>query len=173
MRSSQIQKFMLLVGMCGLFAVSSQFACGDDACTSLTTGYFTSMDEINANRIETLDQAVVRQGISLTSDQTNSLSRDGQLFGAVRLDRPIKHPNGAVEMPQGWLPEIPEGHPWARPLTPSDDAFYSWFQERIVDARLFDPSNETHMDWANAYIARAKSGQAFTAWSYATASCNK
>lgn len=171
MRSRQLQQFMLLVGLCGLFTVSAQFACGDESCGAERGATFTSMDELNQNRIETFGEAIARQGVILTDLQRSALDKDGQLFGALKLDRPIKHGNGAVEMPEGWLPEIPEGHPWAKPLTPADDAFYSWFEERLVDARLFDPSNPVHADWANAYLAKAASNGTFTGWSYANATC--
>jgi len=174
MRSRQLQQFMLLLGMCGLLTVSAQFACDSSTtCATPRGAYFTSMDELNQNRIENFDQAVVRQGVVLTDAQRTALGRDGQLFGALKLDRPIKHVNGAVEMPNGWLPEIPEGHPWAKPLTPGDDAFYSWFEERIVDARLFDPTNPTHMDWARAYLDMGAKGGTFTGWSWAAATCAK
>jgi len=172
MRSRQLQQFMLLVGMCGLLTVSAQFACSDTTtCAQARGAYFSSMGEIQGNQIETFDRAVDRQGLVLTAAQKSTLDRDGQLFGVLKLDRPVKHPNGTVEMPSGWLPEIPEGHPWAKPLTPTDDAFYSWFEERVVDARLYDPTNPTHVEWANAYLAKAAAGETFTGWSWAAATC--
>ncbi len=168
MRSRQLQQFMLLIGLCGLLTVSAQFACSDDNCSAARQGAFTSLDELNQNRIEAFGEALARQGVVLADAQRESLARDGQLLGAIKLDRPIKHPNGTIEMPDGWLPEIPEGHPWAKPLTPADDAFFSWFEERIVDARLFDPTNGLHVEWANAYLAKVTAGGNFMGWSYAT-----
>jgi hypothetical protein len=66
------------------------------------------------------------------------------------------------------LPTIPAGHPWASDLSPSDDAFYSFFEERIVRAGLFDPENPQHMQWANAYLAKQNSTDPdFIGWTYA------
>lgn len=172
MTITSARNFALLLGLGGLLAVSAQFACSDTKCETSRSGYFTSMSDIEQNRIETFATALGRQGVVLSPAQNATLARDGQLFGVLRLDRPVKHPSGAVEMPEGWLPEIPEGHPWAKALSPSDDAFYSWFEERIVDARLFDPANPQHVEWANAYLAKVHGGESFVGWSYANASCN-
>jgi hypothetical protein len=163
-KASQIQRLMFLFAIAGLAAVTADFACLDDVCApnETKTAAFRVMDEVMANRIKTLDQG------ALTPEQRIRLARDGQVFGAVKLDRPIKHPNGAIEMPKGWLPEIPDGHPWRGKLTPSDEAFYSFVEERIIKAKLFDPQNAEHMKMVQAYLDKANSSQPeFVGWTYA------
>ena len=115
------------------------------------------MGAINKDRIRTLEEGLAAAGQSLTPDQRETLAREGQLFGVVKLTVPVKHPNGAVEMPAGWLKAIPEGHPWAKPLTPADDAYYSFVEERIFRSKLFDPANPEHQKAANAYLAKVGS----------------
>src|SRR4051794_30526383 len=124
-KHTQIQRVMFLFAIAGLFAITADFACLEDVCAESTTAAFTSREQVSQHRIETLDQALARSGVRLDESQRATLKSNGQLFGVVKLDRPVKHPNGAVEMPQGWLPEIPAGHPWGQKLTPADDAFYS------------------------------------------------
>lgn len=168
LKTNQIQRLMFLFAVVGLFAVTADFACLEDVCAELRTGEFRTMDEISSNRIETLEEGLVRSGVGLTPEQQRTLLRDGQLFGVAKLDRPIKHPNGAVEMPSGWLPEIPEGHPWRLKLTPADDSFYSFVEERLLRAKLFDPDNPEHAQAAEAYLAKVSSSSPqFVAWTYA------
>src|SRR5262245_55877482 len=127
--STPIQRLMFLFALAGLLAVSADFACNDDACPTERLSQYQTMDEIHRQRVETLSEALTRSGIVLTAAQQTTLARQGHLLGVVRLDRPVKHPDGTVEMPNGWLPGLPEGHPWSAHLTPADDAFYSWFEE--------------------------------------------
>jgi hypothetical protein len=121
------------------------------------------MGDINKDRIRTLDEGLAAAGQTLTPDQKQALARDGQLLGVVKLTQPVRHPNGTVEMPTGWLKPIPEGHPWAKKLTPADDAFYSYVEERIFRSKLFDPANPEHMKAATAYLQ--KGNQEFLGWS--------
>ncbi len=120
------------------------------------------------NRISTLGEALGRSGIKLNDAQRATLAHDGVLLGVAKLDRPIKHPNGTIESPKGWLPELPEGHPWRAKLSPSDDAYYSFVEERIFKAKLFDPSNAEHALAAKAYLAkRSSNSPEFVGWTYA------
>lgn len=168
LKNTQIQRLMFLFAIAGLFALTADFACLEDICQETKYSEFTTMDEIRKNRVETFKEAVLRSGVTLSVEQEQRLSRDGQLFGAVKLDRPVKHPNGAIEMPAGWLPSIPEGHPWRSKLTPADDAFYSFVEERIFKAKLFDPANPEHMRAADAYLKKAHSDTPeFVGWTYA------
>lgn len=168
LKHTQIQRLMFLFAIAGLFAVTADFACLEDVCAELKTGEFRTMDQITRNRVETLDEAVRRSGVQLNGDQVATLARDGQLFGIVKLDRPVKHPNGAVELPKGWLPAIPDGHPWGSTIRPGDDAFYSWFEERVLKARLYDPANAEHKKLAQAYLSKANSASPeFTGYTYA------
>ena len=167
-KHTQIQRLMFLFAIAGLFAVTADFACLEDVCASMQTAAFTSKDQVMQHRIETLDQALARSGLQLSDQQRTMLKTNGQLFGLVKLDRPVKHPNGTVEMPKGWLPEIPEGHPWARKLTPDDDAFYSYVEERIIKPNLFDPENPDHVAAVEAYLRKAHSSSPqFVGWTYA------
>jgi hypothetical protein len=162
----QIQRLMFLFAIAGLFAVTADFACLDDVCADSQTGAYRTMGDIMGERIRTLDEALSSNGVVLSSSQKEQLERDGALFGAVKLDRPVKHPNGQVEMPANWLPAIREGHPWSRHLGPADDAFYSFVEERIFRAKLFDPANPTHMEYARAYLAKVNSkSPEFLGWS--------
>ena len=156
-RSRQVQRLMFLFAVAGLFAVSADFACLEDVCAESQTGAYQSMGAINQDRIRTLEEGLAAAGQTLTPDQRDTLAREGQLFGVVKLTVPVKHPNGAVEMPAGWLKAIPEGHPWAKPLTPADDAYYSFVEERIFRSKLFDPANPEHQKAANAYLAKVAS----------------
>jgi hypothetical protein len=161
--SRQLQRLMFLAAVAGLFAVSADFACLAKVCAEDASGAYRTRADIDQERIRTFNEALAQTGTALTPEQQQTLSREGQLFGVVKLDRPVKHPNGAVEMPANWLAPIPEGHPWARPLTPADDAYYSFVEERIFRAKLFDPSNPAHKQAAAAYLnrierARASSG---------------
>jgi hypothetical protein len=159
---------MFLFAVAGLFAVTADFACLEDVCADYRVGEYRNMQQIQNDRVLLLNEALSRSGVTLSRSQTEALERDGQLFGIVKLDRPVKHPNGAVEMPAGWLPPIPEGHPWTKQLTPSDDAYYSFVEERIFKAKLFDPANPEHMKAARAYVAKANStSPEFVAWTYA------
>lgn len=164
-RSRHVQRFMFLFAVAGLFAVTADFACLDDVCADSQTGAYRTMGEINKDRLRTLDEALAASGQKLTADQQATLAREGQLFGVANLSQPIKHPNGAIEMPSGWLKAIPEGHPWRKPLTPADDAFFSYVEERIFRAKLFDPANPEHVKAADAYLAYVASGREFIGWS--------
>jgi hypothetical protein len=159
---------MFLFAIAGLFAITADFACLEDVCAEGQQGAYRTMDEIMKDRVLTLKDALDRSSTTLTSDQEKALARDGQLLGVVKLDRPVKHPNGNVEMPAGWLPAIPEGHPWQKKLTPNDDAYYSFVEERILKAKLFDPANPEHVRAANAYLTKVNSDfPEFVGWSYA------
>lgn len=157
LKQTQIQRLMFLFAIAGLFAVTADFACLEDVCAESKSGAFRTEEDIASTRIETLKEALLRSGVDLTAEQSATLSRDGQLVGVVKLDRPVKHPNGTVEMPAGWLPAVPEGHPWAGKLTPADDAFYSFVEERILKARVYDPANPEHATAVKAYLAKAQS----------------
>jgi hypothetical protein len=127
------------------------------------------MEAINANRILTIDEALRNAGVQLNADQKHSLARTGHLIGFLKLGRPVKHPNGSIEMPPGWLPAIPEGHPWASKLTPADDAYYSFVEERIFRANLVDPANPEHVTAADAYLKKRNSDDPeFLGWTYSS-----
>jgi hypothetical protein len=167
LKNSQVQRLMFLLAIAGLFAVTADFACLEDVCADLRTAEFRSLDTVMKYRIETLNEGLARSGVELTAEQRLTLARDGQLFGVVKLERPVKHPNGAIEMPTGWLPDVPEGHPWRAKLTPADDAFYSYVEERLIKARLFDPSNPDQLSMINAYLKKATSrSPEFVGWTY-------
>jgi hypothetical protein len=167
-KHTQIQRLMFLFAIAGLFAISADFACLEDVCAEMSTAAFTSWDQVNQHKLETLDQALARQGVRLDESQRTALKTNGQLFGVVSLDRPVKHPNGVIEMPKGWLPEIPVGHPWRQKLTPADDAFYSYVEARILKPNLFDDSNPEHVAAVDAYLKKAHSSSPqFVGWTYA------
>jgi hypothetical protein len=165
-RSRHVQRLMFLFAVAGLFAVTADFACLEDVCADSQTAAYHSMGDINKDRIRTLDEGLAAAGQTLTPDQKATLARDGQLLGVVKLTQPVRHPNGTVEMPTGWLKPLPEGHPWAKKLTPSDDAYYSFVEERIFRSKLFDPANPEHVKAANTYLAKYNSGSPeFLGWS--------
>jgi hypothetical protein len=162
--SRQLQRLMFLAAVAGLFAVSADLACLAKVCAEDSSGAYRTRADIDQERIRTFNEALAQTGTSLTPEQQNTLTRDGQLFGVVKLDRPVKHPNGAIEMPANWLATIPEGHPWAKSLTPADDAYYSFVEERIFRAELFDPANPAHQQAAAAYLAKGEKGESFIGW---------
>jgi hypothetical protein len=162
--SRQLQRLMFLAAIAGLFAVSADFACLADVCADSSSGAYRTRGDLEKERIRTFNEALAQTGTVLSADQQAQLARDGQLFGVVKLDRPVKHPNGAIEMPAHWLASIPEGHPWSKPLTPADDAYYSFVEERIFRAKLYDPSNPAHRQAADAYLGRVQKGQDFIGW---------
>jgi hypothetical protein len=167
-KHTMIQRLMFLCGIGMLFAVTADFACLEDVCAESSSAAFTSKDQVLAHRIETLDEGLKRSGVRLTEAQQNTIKTTGQLFGVVKLDRPVKHPNGKIEMPKGWLPEIPAGHAWSQKLTPADDAFYSFVEERIIKPRLYDPQNTEHEVAIDAYLRKATSSNPhFVGWTYA------
>jgi hypothetical protein len=170
-----LQRLMFLFAIAGLVAVTADFACLKDVCADLKQAEFRTMEDLQANRIDSLEAALSRSNLALPGDKLTELRQRGHLFGVLKLDRPVKHPDGTVELPTGWLPELPEGHPWAGKLTPADDAFYSFFEERIVKAKLFDPTNAEHMSWAQAYLAKQQTkSPEFMGWTYASrTSCDK
>lgn len=169
-KHTQLQRLMFLFAIAGLFAITADFACLEDVCAEMQTAAFTSLDQVRQHRIETLDQALERSGIRLDDGQRGVLKAKGQIFGLVKLDRPVKHPNGVIEMPAGWLPAIPAGHPWGQKLTPADDAFYSFVEERILKPNLFDESNPEHVKAVEAYLNKANSSSPkFVGWTYAGA----
>ena len=162
--SRQLQRLMFLAAVAGLFAVSADLACLAKVCAEDSSGAYRTRADIDQERIRNFNEALAQTGTTLTPEQQKTLARDGQLFGVVKLDRPVKHNNGAIEMPANWLAAIPEGHPWSKPLTPADDAYYSFVEERIFRAKLFDPANPAHRQAADAYLARVQSGQNFIGW---------
>lgn len=168
LKKNQIQRLTFLFAIAGLFALSADFACLEDVCAESTSAEFRTWDAVKARQIETLDQGIIRSGIALTDVQKARLAKEGKLAGVVNLDRPVKHPNGFVEMPRNWLPEIAPNHPWRNKLTPADDAFYSFVEERIIKARLFDPKNPEHLSAVEAYLNKARSkNPEFIRWTYA------
>jgi hypothetical protein len=162
--SRQLQRLMFLAAVAGLFAVSADLACLAKVCAEDASGAYRTRADIDKERIRTFNEALAQTGTALSPDQQQALARDGQLFGVVKLDRPVKHPNGAIEMPANWLAAIPEGHPWAKQLTPADDAFYSFVEERIFRSKLYDPTNPAHQQAATAYLGRVESGKSFIGW---------
>jgi hypothetical protein len=162
--SRQVQRLMFLFAIAGLFAVTADFACLEDVCADSQTGSYRTMGDIAKERIRSLDEALAESGVTLTPDQRQTLARDGQLLGVVKLERPVKHPNGTVEMASDWLPPIPEGHPWRKSLTPSDDAFYSFVEERIFRAKLYDPSKREHQEAVQAYLTAVANDREFINW---------
>jgi hypothetical protein len=162
--SRQLQRLMFLAAVAGLFAVSADLACLAKVCAEDSSGAYRTRADIDQERIRSFNEALAQTGTALTPEQQNTLTRDGQLFGVVKLDRPVKHPNGAIEMPANWLAAIPEGHPWAKSLTPADDAYYSFVEERIFRAKLYDPSNPAHQQAAAAYLHRVDLGGSFIGW---------
>lgn len=167
-KHTMVQRLMFLCGIAMLFAVAGDFACLEDVCADGASNAFTTRDQVNAFKIETLDQAMARSGLEMTAEQKALLKAKGQLLGVVKLDRPVKHPNGTIEMPANHLPAIPAGHPWGQKLTPADDAFYSFVEERIIKPRLYDPQNPEHQAAIDAYLAKATSSSPkFVAWTYA------
>lgn len=166
-KHTKIQRLMFLCGIAMLFAVSADFACLEDVCAPDSAG-FTSRDQVLTYQIETLHDAMARKGFEMDASQKAELKAKGQLVGAMKLDRPVKHPNGTVEMPPNWLPAIPAGHPWGQKLTPADDAFYSFVEERIIKPRLYDPTNADHQAAVDAYLVKATSSNPkFVGWTYA------
>jgi hypothetical protein len=165
LKPSHTQRFVLLSAFAGLAAVAN-LACLEDVCApDQSSGAFTTMNDVMKNRIQTLDDGLRSSGVTLSDSQRAQLARDGQLLGVVKLDRPVKHPNGKIEMPAGWLPELSDSHPWRQSLTPSDDAFYSYVEERIIKAKLFDPENAEHLRAAEAYLQKVNSkSPQFTGW---------
>ena len=164
----QFQRLMFLFAISGLIAATANYACLPEVCADSKTAEFTSMDELNKYRVATLNEAL-RSG----SEQSSPSAQNADV--SSKLTHPVKLPDGSIQMPADWLPAIPEGHPWASALTPSDDAFYSFFEERIVRARLFDPSNPQHVEWAQAYLAKSRSNHPeFVGWTYANRTeCSK
>jgi hypothetical protein len=168
LKHTQIQRLMFLFAIAGLFAVTADFACLEDVCAEDRSAAFTSLDAVMKHRVELLDQALARSGVALSDGQQAKLKSNGQLFGVVKLDRPVKHPNGAVELPPNWLPAIPAGHPWRTKLGPADDAFYSFVEDRIIKADLYDPTNPEHVAAVRAYLDKAHSSSPkFVSWTYA------
>src|SRR5688572_2517693 len=89
-----VQRLMFLFAIAGLFAVSADFACLDDVCAEGTSAKYTTLDDINKDRIRSLDETLTDQGIVLTPDQRQKLSAEGKLFGVAKLSQPVLHPNG-------------------------------------------------------------------------------
>jgi hypothetical protein len=165
--SVQLQRLMFLFAIAGLFAVTADFACLEDVCAEMHTGSYRSMNDIMKDRVQTLNDLLDKSGTVLTDAQRTALARDGHLLGVLKVSQPVKHPDGTIEMPTGWLPEIPAGHPWARALTPNDDAYYSYIEERIFKAKLFDPANAEHQKAAAAYLAKLGSDAPdYVGWTY-------
>jgi hypothetical protein len=168
LKHTQIQRLMFLFAIAGLFAVTADFACLEDVCADDRAAAFTSLDAVLKHRVELLDDALARSNVSLTDSQRLQLKKEGQLLGVVKLDRPVKHPNGVVEMPRDWLPALPAAHPWRTHLTPADDAFYSYVEDRIIKADLYDPANPEHVAAVRAYLDKAHSANPkFVSWTYA------
>jgi len=159
---------MILCSILGLIAATANYACLPDVCADLKSSDFHSMQDLQAQRIKTLREALGEQGVKLDSSAQLTLKKSGHLLGVAKSNLPIKHPDGTVEIGSAALPAIPAGHPWASELSASDDAFYSFFEERIVRAGLFDPENPQHMRWANAYLTKQNSADPdFIGWTYA------
>jgi hypothetical protein len=170
LKRTQVQRLMLLFAIAGLVAVAADFACLQNVCGETQQAQFSSAEMIDQHRILRLADALASARITLSPAQQARLAKDGRLFGLVRLDRPVKHPDGAIEMLPGYLPEIPAGHPWLARLTPADDAFYSFVEERIIRPNLYDPENPEHVVAIKAYLDKARSGSpSFVGWTYAGA----
>ena len=168
LKHTQVQRLMFLFAIAGLFAVAADFACLEEVCGETQQAQFSSAEMIGQHRILRLADVLASSGITLSPTQRARLAMDGKLFGLVPLDRPVKHPDGAIEMLPAYLPEIPAGHPWLSRLTPADDAFYSFVEERIIRPNLFDPENPEHVVAIRAYLDKARSASPrFVGWTYA------
>src|SRR5438094_102760 len=95
---TQVQRLMFLFAIAGLFAVAADFACLQDVCGETQQAQFTSLGMINEHRVLSLADALASAKITLDQGQRARLKKEGQLFGVAPLARPVKHPNGAVEM---------------------------------------------------------------------------
>jgi hypothetical protein len=166
-KNPQFQRMMFLFAIAGLVAATANYACLPDVCADLKSAQYRTTEDVTAFRIRTLNEALTNDGISLDANQRLTLKTQGKLLGLAKLSQPVKHPDGTIEMPENWLPAIPDGHPWASQLTPADDAFYSFFEERILKARLYDPENPQHVEWSKAYLAKSRSNDPdFIGWTY-------
>jgi len=172
MKKPQIQRLMFLFALAGVISVAANFACLEDVCAPLKTAEFRTQDDMMEMRIQTLSEALSSAG--LNADEAALGLNDGTSQKSSRMPPgfepryPVKLADGTVVMPDNWLPEIPVGHPWNGVLTPADDAFYSYFEQRVLMARLFDPSNPIHQEWAQAYLEKSRSNSPeFVGWTYA------
>lgn len=158
------QRLMFLFGAGGIGLVVGNAACLEDLCADSKTAEFRSLDDLAAMRI--LSFAEVMQS-SQRPGAPEQLAADGRNL-ALRVNRPVKMPDGSIAMPDGWLPPIPDDHPWADMSGPGHPAFDSFFEERVVRPRLYDPENATHQAWARAYLDKARSNSPeFPGYTYA------
>lgn len=156
------QRLMFLLGIGGLAAGLANIGCLEDVCADTKEAAFRSMDDIRAMQI-----AVAEQGLGGELGDRNAQS--------LRINRPVKDPDGTVVMPPEWLPPIPADHPWNNVTGPESDAFYSYFEERVLRPMLYDDSNPTHRQWAKLYLEKSRSADPeFPAYTYAErTSCAK
>jgi hypothetical protein len=157
------QRLMFLLGIGGLAAGLANIGCLEDVCADTKEAAFRSMDDILAMRITLAEQGIGGEGLG---------DRQAQ---SLRINRPVKDPDGTVVMPAGWLPPIPADHPWNNVTGPESDAFYSYFEERVLRPMLYDDSNPTHRQWAKLYLEKSRSADPeFPAYTYAEkTSCEK
>lgn len=118
----------------------------------LRNARYRSIAEIEAKQIMLFADWLDAHGIVLTSAQQSRLDANGNLVGEFVVDRPVKHADGTVEMPDGWLPSLPADHPWQTPPASDDALFAAWFEVRIVDPLLYDPAVAQHIAWAGQYL---------------------
>ncbi|MDZ4697030.1 MAG: hypothetical protein SGI86_17975 [Deltaproteobacteria bacterium] len=164
------QRLMFLLGIGGLAAGLANIGCLEDVCTDSKEAAFRSMDDILAMQIAAAEQGLGTEGL----DRPGRISADGKTL-AAQLNRPVKNLDGSIDMPPGWLPPIPADHPWNNVNGPESDAFYSYFEERVLRPMLFDGSNPTHRQWAKLYLEKSRSADPeFPAYTYAErTSCAK
>ena len=140
----------LAIGLSVIYVACVSSDSGGQRCAR--PAQFSSQSQLEAHRVMELDEFLDTTKTELSALQQNLLAAQGHLIGELEIHRPIKHPNGEVEQPVGWLEVLPEGHPCKKPPAVDDPTFAAWFEIRIIDPLLYDPSEEIHREWGMRYL---------------------
>lgn len=162
----QILNTAVSVCMISFLGMVFYAACGDNG-TSSTPSFDTcerppkyrTQDELELHEILKFEDWLSQTGTVLTSEQTDRLNQTGDLVGVftAELTKPVKFPNGLIDMPAAYLPSLPNGHPWNDPMTADNTGsfpktFPAYFEVRVVDPFLLDLDRYDHVEWSEAYL---------------------
>jgi len=149
--------FGLALLMVAVYTACGNQPSGDKTC--LRPARYATLAANEKNSIALWADYKTSHAITLTTAQQTKLTNTGDLVGDLTLDRPVKFPDGKVDMPKGWLPALPTDSPWITTPATTDATFAAWFEVRVVDPLLYDPADASHRTWATAYLKQVSSAK--------------
>jgi hypothetical protein len=117
-------------------------------------------EEFYERRIQTFAEALKEADLKVSPIGAEIMAQGKALVGLIDLSRPLKHPNGVVEVPRGLYEEVDS---FARNQTDERLPWALRFLEARVEFGLFNPELRTHRAIMKDYLEYRRRGLAAAA----------